>query len=114
MMALLFAAMYFLMIRPQQRRRRAVEEMQSKMGPGDEVVTVGGLYAIVQAVEDDTVLLEIAPDVFARYARASISKVVTPAGTATTEDDDETGDEIVEESGADVDATGKKKVVDSD
>jgi preprotein translocase subunit YajC len=66
---------YFLMIRPQQKRRRDVESMQSAMGVGDEVVTVGGLYGIVIEVNDDTVLLEIAPGVTAKYARQAIGKV---------------------------------------
>ena len=68
---------YFLMIRPQQKRRREVENMQSSMGVGDEIVTVGGLYGIVHEIDTDegTVLLEIAPGVTAKYARAAIGKV---------------------------------------
>jgi preprotein translocase subunit YajC len=71
-----FAAfVYFLMIRPQQRRRREAENMQSSMGVGDVVVTVGGLYGTVTEVGDDFVMLEIAPGVAAKYARAAIGKV---------------------------------------
>lgn len=70
-----FVLIYFLMIRPQQKRRREVENMQSAMGVGDEIVTVGGLYGVVRGIEDDTVLLEIAPGVTAKYARAAIGKV---------------------------------------
>jgi preprotein translocase subunit YajC len=77
MMALIFGAMYFLMIRPQQRRRRQAESMQSSLGPGDEVVTIGGLYGIVTSVDDDAVMLEVAPGVENRYARGAISRVVT-------------------------------------
>ncbi|MGI5237566.1 preprotein translocase subunit YajC [Dactylosporangium sp. CA-139066] len=79
---------YFLMIRPQQKRRREVESMQSAMGVGDEVVTVGGLYGIVAEVNDDTVLLEIAPGVTAKYARQAIGKVVQKAAA-----DDEAANE---------------------
>ena len=56
MIALLFGVMYFMMIRPQQKRRREAEQMQSALGPGDEVVTIGGLYGTVTGVDDDTVL----------------------------------------------------------
>jgi preprotein translocase subunit YajC len=70
---------YFLMIRPQQKRRREVESMQSAMGIGDEIVTVGGLYGTVVEVNDDTVLLQIAPGVTAKYARAAIGKVTQKA-----------------------------------
>ena len=53
LMALFFVALYFLMIRPQQKRRRAVESMQAAMGPGDEIVTVGGLYGTIQEIDND-------------------------------------------------------------
>ena len=89
------ALLYFLMIRPQQRRRREVENMQSSMGVGDEVVTVGGLYGTVLEIADDTVLLEISPGVTARYARAAIGKVNQKAETGddeAAEDDDEPAD----------------------
>ncbi|WP_433048408.1 preprotein translocase subunit YajC [Dactylosporangium sp. CS-033363] len=77
-----FAAfVYFLMIRPQQKRRREVQDMQSTMGLGDEVVTVGGLYGIVTEVDNDTVMLEIAPGVTAKYARQAIGKVNRKAAT---------------------------------
>ncbi|MFJ8690427.1 MULTISPECIES: preprotein translocase subunit YajC [Micromonospora] len=79
MIALLFGVMYFMMIRPQQKRRREAEAMQSALGPGDEVVTIGGLYGTVVGVEDDTVLLEVAPGVQTRYARPAIARVVTRA-----------------------------------
>ncbi|MFC4017910.1 preprotein translocase subunit YajC [Micromonospora sp. GCM10011542] len=79
MIALLFGVMYFMMIRPQQKRRRESEAMQSNLGPGDEVVTIGGLYGTVTGIEDDTVLLEVAPGVQTRYARPAIARVVTRA-----------------------------------
>ncbi|TDB95976.1 preprotein translocase subunit YajC [Micromonospora fluostatini] len=79
MIALLFAVMYFMMIRPQQKRRREAEQMQSGLGPGDEVVTIGGLYGTVTGVDDETVLLEVAPGVQTRYARPAIARVVKRA-----------------------------------
>ena len=97
LMALFFVALYFLMIRPQQKRRRQTEEMQRAIGPGDEIVTVGGLYGTVEEIDDDSVLLEIAPGVTAKYARAAIGKVVTPAARPNDEDEEEssTGTETV-------------------
>ncbi len=53
--------------------------MQSDLGPGDEVVTIGGLYGTVTGIEDDTVLIEVAPGVQTRYARPAIARVVTRA-----------------------------------
>ena len=76
MIVLLFGVMYFMMIRPQQKRRREAEQMQSSIGPGDEVVTIGGLYGTVTGVDDETVMLEVAPGVQTRYARPAIARVV--------------------------------------
>jgi preprotein translocase subunit YajC len=73
---LLFGVMYFLMIRPQQKRRREAMQMQSALGPGDEIVTIGGMHATVVAIDDDVVTVEIAPGVNVRYARPAIARVV--------------------------------------
>lgn len=85
MIALLFGVMYFMMIRPQQKRRREAERMQSALGPGDEVVTIGGLYGTVVTVEDDTVTLEVAPGVHNRYARPAIARVMPREAAAAPE-----------------------------
>jgi preprotein translocase subunit YajC len=92
---LLFAVMYFLMIRPQQRRRREAQELQSRIAPGDEVVTIGGLYGTIVAADDETVTLEIAPGVHARYARPAIARVV--ARGETEEEEEEEYEEEVEQ-----------------
>jgi preprotein translocase subunit YajC len=76
LIVLLFGVMYFMMIRPQQKRRREAEQMQSRLAPGDEIVTIGGLHATVAAVTDDVVTVEISPGVTARYARPAIAKVL--------------------------------------
>ena len=88
LMGLMLVAMYFLMIRPQQRRRRAVEAMQSTISPGDEVLTVGGLYGTVTAIDDESVTLEVAPGVTNRYARGAINRVVPTAEPEESADPD--------------------------
>ena len=85
MMVLLFGAMYFLFIRPNKKRRQQIDEMQKSIGPGDEVLTIGGLYGFVSEIDDEKVVLEVSPGVFNTYSRSSISRVVT----AATVDDDE-------------------------
>ncbi|HEX5596030.1 MAG TPA: preprotein translocase subunit YajC [Micromonosporaceae bacterium] len=82
MIGLLFGVMYFMMIRPQQRRRREAEQMQSALGPGNEVVTIGGLYGTVVSVDDESVMLEVAPGVQTRYVRAAIARTVDKASQA--------------------------------
>ena len=76
LIVLLFGVMYFMMIRPQQKRRREAQAMQSALGPGDEIVTIGGLHATVVAVDDEVVTVEIAPGVNVRFARPAIARVV--------------------------------------
>jgi preprotein translocase subunit YajC len=76
LIVLLFGVMYFLMIRPQQKRRREAQSMQSSLGPGDQIVTIGGLHATVVSIDDDVVTVEIAPDVQVKFARPAIAKIV--------------------------------------
>jgi preprotein translocase subunit YajC len=102
MMAVLFGAMYFLMIRPQQRRRREQQAMQSSIGPGDEVLTIGGVYGTVVEMDDESITLEVAPGVTNRFAKGAVNRVVTSASTpaedepAEADDSARTADEIVE------------------
>jgi preprotein translocase subunit YajC len=90
---LLFGVMYFLMIRPQQRRRREAQQLQSTLSPGDEVVTIGGLYGTIVEADDETVTLEISPGVHARYARPAIARTISRAGDDEEEEVDGEEDE---------------------
>jgi preprotein translocase subunit YajC len=87
---LLFAAMYFLMIRPQSKRRREAQQMQSQLSPGDEVQTVGGLFGTVAGIDDEAVTIEAAPGVKLRYTRGAIARVIKQ--TAAAEEDDDAPD----------------------
>jgi preprotein translocase subunit YajC len=90
MFAVLFGLLYFLFIRPQSKRRRDAMQMQQQLGPGDEIVTIGGLYGTVENIEGEVVDLEIAPGVTARYARQAIARVERRAGA---EEPDTSADE---------------------
>ena len=48
---LMFVLFYFLLIRPQQKKQKAVQKMQNELKKGDKVVTIGGLHGIVDSVE---------------------------------------------------------------
>jgi len=76
----LFGLLYFVMIRPQRNRQRAVQQTQSQIVPGQRVRTTAGMYATVVALEDGDVVLEVAPGVNVRYMRRAIMDVV-PADT---------------------------------
>ena len=58
MMAALFAIMYFMMIRPQKKERKRIQEMQASMEVGDAVVTTGGFYGILIDVGEEDVIVE--------------------------------------------------------
>ena len=79
--------MYFLMIRPQQRRARETQQMQSELAPGAEVMTGSGMYGTVTEVdeEDGTVVLEVSTEVHVRFARAAIAKVLNAAPATDTD-----------------------------
>ncbi len=89
---LIFGLMYFLMIRPQRQQQRRHQEMLGNLKVGDEVITAGGIYGDVVAVEPDRVSVEIAEDVEIEVARRSIASVVVPEP-----DEDETAAEAPEE-----------------
>ena len=66
--------LYMVMIRPQQRRARQQKQLQSEVGIGDEVVTIGGIYGEVTEVDDETVVVEIADGVEVRFIRNAIAR----------------------------------------
>ena len=80
---LLLAAMWFLLILPQQRKMKAQKAMQSSLGVGDDILMTSGLYGTVTEFEDgDTMLVEISQDVEVRIARGAVLKVVAKGAPA--------------------------------
>ena len=73
---LIFVIMYFLILRPQQKRVKSHQEMVKNVRRGDTVVTNGGLIGkVTKVVDDDQIEIEIAPDVRIRQQRQMISDV---------------------------------------
>ncbi|MDO5529487.1 MAG: preprotein translocase subunit YajC [Paracoccus sp. (in: a-proteobacteria)] len=75
-MALLFIIMYFLILRPQQKRLRQHREMVDGLKRGDEIVTQGGLIGKITDVKDAEVTVEIAQGVKVRVVRATVAQNV--------------------------------------
>lgn len=73
---LIFVIFYFLLIRPQQRKQKAHQSMLDRISKGDRVVTSGGLYGTVVGVKDNVVVLKIAEDVKAEFAKSSVSGIL--------------------------------------
>ena len=73
---LIFVIMYFLMIRPQQKRVKQHKEMVSALKKGDQVVTQGGIIGKVASVRDEELEVEIATGVRVRVVRGTVSQVL--------------------------------------
>ena len=78
-MVLIFAVFYFLLIRPQEKRRRAQQDVVSGVKKGEEVLTNSGIIGIVSKINDsdNTVLLSIAKDVEIKILKTSISDILS-------------------------------------
>ncbi|GAB2795440.1 preprotein translocase subunit YajC [Streptomyces daliensis] len=66
----------FLMTRSAKKKQQQAANMRDSMQPGTGVRTIGGMYATVKEIRDDTVLLEVAPGVHALYAKNAIGAVL--------------------------------------
>jgi len=77
-LALMFGIMYFLVILPQQRQRKKVQEMLAAVKNGDKVITTAGIYGTISGIDGDTIILKIADNVKIRIARAAIAQVEAP------------------------------------
>lgn len=97
-LAAMFALLWLLLIRPQRQRQVKQQQLLGSIEPGDEVLTVGGLYGIVQEIdEEDDLIVEIADGVHVRIARRAVGGVVKP--------DDEEDDVEVDDAEGDVEAS---------
>jgi preprotein translocase subunit YajC len=74
MIVLFFIIMYFLMIRPQQKKQKEVQKMRDSLKVGDKVITAGGLHGKIKAISDSdpTVSIEIADGVKVSVDKASV------------------------------------------
>ena len=73
---LIFVIMYFLILRPQQKKMSQHRAMVAALKKGDQVITQGGLIGTVVAVRDDELDVELAQGVRVRVVRSSIAQVV--------------------------------------
>ena len=86
--------MWFLLIRPQRRRQVESQRLLGSLAVGQEVVTAGGLYGTITALDDDEVRVRIADDVEVRVAKRAI------AGVVSDNEEDEEPEALPEESPA--------------
>ena len=74
------AVLWFLIIRPQRRRQVQAQNLLASLEVGKEIVTAGGLYGTIKALEDDEARVEIADGVEVRVAKRAIAGVLSEDG----------------------------------
>lgn len=88
-LGLMFAAMYFLMIRPQKKQQQKEKEMRENLRIGDQVVTIGGICGRVMKITDETIVLETGAD----RNKITLKKWAVQLNETVHEDDDLDDDE---------------------
>ena len=86
MIVAMIAVFYFLMIRPENKRKKEAEQMRSAVKTGDEIITIGGIMGTVVSVKDDKFVMETSADqVRIELAKWAISSNETAAAAAKAE-----------------------------
>lgn len=83
MLVVMLVVFYFLLIRPENKRKKEAEKMRSELSVGDEITTIGGIIGTVCAVKENTIVIETGAD----RVRIELTKwAVSSKGTQTTEE----------------------------
>ena len=74
MLVVMFAIMYFFMIRPQQKKQKELQNFRKSIEKGQEIVTAGGIYGVVREIDDvnNVLIVEVASGVRLRIDRNSV------------------------------------------
>ena len=85
-LVLIFVVFYFLLIRPQQQKLKQHRQMITELKKGDQILTGGGILGKITRVEaDNTLLVEIAPNVVVKVERGTVSAQISKAGQAAND-----------------------------
>ena len=89
-LVLMFVLFYFLLIRPQQRRARQQRQLLESLEIGDEVMTIGGMFGTITAMDDEAVTVQVAPGVDIRMVKSAIARklVLNEEGDGVEEQDE--------------------------
>ena len=88
-LALMVAIFYFLLIRPQQRRARQQRKLVDSLGVGDEVVTIGGMFGTIEAMDDESVTLDVGSGTRVRFVKQAIARKFVREGVEEEEASEE-------------------------
>ncbi len=98
-MIILFAAMYFFMIRPTQKREKEVRKMRDNLKVGDRIITIGGIKGTIIKLGDDFVVIESSnAKTKLEFVKSAIGTVIRDESSqVTTDTEEENSDSQVEE-----------------
>ena len=80
LLAVTVGIVYFMIIRPQQKKQKETDAMRSSIKKGDRVLTTGGLYGTVVGEKEGIVVLKVADDVKMEFSREAIIQVKERSG----------------------------------
>ena len=81
MMVIIFAIMWFFMIRPQQKKQKEIQSFRNSITKGQQIVTAGGIYGVVKEIDEasNTLTVEIANGICIKVDRNSVFASAQPA-----------------------------------
>lgn len=95
---IMFAMMYFIMIRPQRKQQKAQEQMRSNLRVGDKVVSIGGIHGMISGMTDRTVSVKVADGMSIKFDRTAIASVEAKKSGADEKQTDEEASKVESES----------------
>ncbi|MEC0275541.1 preprotein translocase subunit YajC [Peribacillus frigoritolerans] len=81
---LMFVLFYFLLIRPQQKRQKATQNMQSSLKKGDKVATIGGMHGTIDAIDEQQIVIKSPDGTKLTFDRAAIREITESAPNKET------------------------------
>jgi preprotein translocase subunit YajC len=84
MLLFMFVIIYFLMIRPEQKKQKERQKLLSALKKGDKVMTSAGIFGIVGNVKDTTVMVKIAENTVVEFSKSAVTTVLNTDGTDKT------------------------------
>ena len=89
--AILLFAMWFLIMRPQKKKEKEINNMRNSLKQGDEIITIGGIYGKVMKVKDESIIIQVGVDkVKFEITKWAVSKVVNAAPDNSKKEVEET------------------------
>lgn len=74
----MFAIFYFLLIRPQQKRQKSIRDMHANLQRGDKIITIGGMHGVIDAIDEDVIIILVNENRKLTFDRAAVREVVNP------------------------------------